>query len=151
MRIQGQAGVAELFGVSEETINQWQRQGMPVAERGGPNRPNEYEAADCIGWLIDREVGKVREESPRDRLFTLQAEELSMRLADRRALLVPAVDIEPAMAEAAAHARRLSAGYVHDLVPRLAGADAVSIESELRTAVDAYLTALSRWTPAEGG
>lgn len=145
MRIQGQAGVAELFGVSEEAINQWQRQGMPVAKRGGSNRPNEYEAADCIGWLIDREVGKVREESPRDRLYALQAEELAMRLAELRATMIPVADVEPAMRQATQAARVLCDAMLVELPPRLVGANAETIGRELAVAFDDYLTRLSRW------
>ena len=59
MRIIGQEQIADVFGVAPKTIVEWQGDGFPVALRGGPGVPSEYETETCIGWLVSREVGKV--------------------------------------------------------------------------------------------
>ncbi len=95
MRIVGQERIAEVFGVAPKTIVEWQEAGFPVAVRGGPGVPSEYESADCIAWMVKREVGKVQEESPRDRVFRLQADNLEIDLAEKRGRLIPVDAVEP--------------------------------------------------------
>ncbi|MBI5785192.1 MAG: terminase small subunit, partial [Rhodocyclales bacterium] len=95
MRIIGQQSIADLFGVSRETIDTWQRHGLPVAVRGGPGVPSEYDTEACINWLIEREVKRVCEERPQDRLARVQADKIEMENAARRCLLIPADKLEP--------------------------------------------------------
>lgn len=145
MRIISQAQMAALFGVSEEAINQWQQQGMPVAQHGGNGVPNEYESAPCIRWLVDREVGKVRGESAKDRLLNLQAEEITMRLAEKRGKLIPAAAIEPALRTAMISAREFLRSQPPRLAVSLVGATRDVIEDQLRDVFDDLLRRLSNW------
>jgi phage terminase Nu1 subunit (DNA packaging protein) len=50
MRITGQQSIADVFGVTRESIDTWQNQGMPVEVRGGPGVPSIYDSAVCIAW-----------------------------------------------------------------------------------------------------
>ena len=54
-----------------------------------------------------REVKKVQFESPRDRLFRLQADELELNAAERRGSLVRADSIEPRLRSAVVAAREV--------------------------------------------
>jgi hypothetical protein len=145
MRITGQQGIADMFGVSRETIDNWQQQGLPVARRGGPGVPSEYESADCISWRVASEVAKVQGESPNDRLARARAEEIEMRNAERRGLLIPAEQLEPKMKAAMAGARE---AWLHDsrrISRDLQEGQGGDIEALLEEAFSAFLLRLSRW------
>lgn len=79
---------------------------MPVLERGGPNKPSAFESADVHRWLLDRAVAKANGgESPRDRVFRLQGDNLELEMAEKRGRLVDADQIEPKMRAAIVAAR----------------------------------------------
>lgn len=149
MRIISQASLGDMFGVTPKTIDEWQGQGLPIAVRGAPPRPSEYESADCIRWLVEREVTKVRSESPKDRLYSLQAEEVALRLAEKRGTMIPAAEIEPAMKAAMIAAREYLRSIPPQLAVLLAGAEPERIETELRAAFDEFLTRMSQWRPTD--
>lgn len=147
-RIVGQERIAEVFGVAPKTIVDWQEQGFPVAQRGGPGVPNEYESADCIRWYVEREVRKVQAESPNDRLARVKADAIEMDNAERRGKLIPADLLEP----------KLKAAFVAgrekwlDVVPRLARElpdDLVAREAMLQAEFESLLVRLADWQKAD--
>ena len=148
MRVVGQSGVADMFGVSRETIDNWQQAGLPVAVRGGPGVPSEYDSQACIAWLVERELRKVRQESPNDRLARVKADAIEMDNAVKRQTLIPAEQLEPKLKAAMVAARE---AWRHE-PPRLAreanGKDAQALEDMLAEAFDAFLVRLSRWQEA---
>lgn len=153
MRITGQEQIASMFAVTVKTINEWQEQGLPVALRGefAGGVPNEYESGACIAWLVEREVGKVRGESQRDRLARVQADAIEMDNAAKRRELVPVAQIEPTMRAAMIAAREAWRNEPPRLV-RMAGlkADkAAKFEAALEEAFDAFLVRASRWRDAK--
>ena len=142
-----------MFAVTVKTINEWQEQGMPVALRGefAGGTPNEYESGACIGWLVEREVGKVRGESQRDRLARVQADAIEMDNAAKRRELVPVAQIEPTMRAAMIAAREAWRNEPPRLV-RMAGLKsdkAAKFEAALEEAFDAFLVRVSRWRDAK--
>jgi hypothetical protein len=153
LRIVGQEQIAAMFGVTIKTINEWQQQGMPVALRGefAGGVPNEYESSECIAWLVEREVGKVRGETQRDRLARVQADAIEMDNQTKRRELVPVSQIEPTMKAAMIAAREAWRNEPGRLT-RLAGlkADkAARFEQALQDAFDAFLVRVSRWRDAK--
>jgi len=96
-RIIGQERIAELFGVAPKTIVEWQEQGLPIAQRGSPGVPSEYESQECIAWYVARELDRAGRETARDRLARLQADkvERELRVMDRE--LLEAAEVEPAI------------------------------------------------------
>lgn len=148
MRIVGQERIAEVFGVAPKTIVEWQEQGFPIALRGGPGVPSEYESAGCIDWLVEREVRKVQNERPQDRLARVQADRIEMENAEKRNQLIPADEVEPIMTEAVIAAR---VGLL-DAVQRLARelpADAIGREEMLQAEFEAFLHRLADWAHAD--
>lgn len=148
MRVTGQENIADVFGVAPKTIVEWQEQGFPVAQRGGPGVASEYESAACINWLVEREVKKVLVEKPQDRLARVQADKIEMENAERRGLLIPADQLEPKLKAAFIAAREnwLAA------VPRLAHelpADPREREDLLRAEFEAFLHRLADWAHAD--
>lgn len=149
MRIVGQESVADLFGVAPKTIVEWQAQGFPVAERGGPGVPSEYESAVCIKWLVAREVEKVQGETPRDRLFRLQADQLEMDLAVKRGQLIPANAVEPRLETAIVAAREQLLAEAPRLSMLVQGRDRAGAEDLIIESFERFLTRLSQWQAAD--
>lgn len=148
MRIIGQENIASVFGVAPKTVVEWQEQGFPVALRGGPGVPSEYESEACINWLVDREVRKVQAEKPQDRLARVQADKIEMENAERRKELIPADQLEPRLAAAFIIARerwldapqRLARELPQDLRAR---------EEMLQAEFEAFLHRLADWAHAD--
>jgi terminase small subunit / prophage DNA-packing protein len=149
MRVIGQERVADLFGVAPKTIVEWQEAGFPVALRGKPGVPSEYESADCIAWMVERELGKIRQESPRDRLFRLQAENLEVDLAEKRKHLIPVAAVEPKWRAACLAAREALLRDRRRLAARLDGVvDRQERERLIGESHEEFLRKLSEWQSA---
>lgn len=144
-RIVGQERIADVFGVAPKTIVDWQEQGFPIAVRGGPGVPSEYETADCIRWYVEREVKKVQSESPNDRLARVKAESIEMDNAERRGLLVRADQIEPKLKAAFLVAREKWLDALHRLARELP-ADIDGREKMLQAEFETFLHRLASWS-----
>lgn len=148
MRIVSIQGIASMFEVSHQTIANWQDQGLPVALRGGPGVPSEYESAACIRWFVDREMRNAQAESPNNRLSRAKAEAQEMANLQRRGELIPANMLEPKLKAAFAAARTKWL----DAVPRLARElpdDAAAREAMLQGEFEAFLHRLADWAKAD--
>lgn len=145
MNVTGQQGIADMFGVSRETIDNWQQDGMPVEKRGGPGVPSEYDSVACINWLLNREVKKVQGEKPQDRLARVQADKIELELAEKRGLLLPADQIEPKLRAALIAAREMWRNEPARLAREVPGKPIKEIEELLAGSYEAFLIKLSRW------
>ena len=148
MRVIGQEQVAALFGVAPKTIVAWQDEGLPIALRGSPGIPSEYESETCINWLVAREVLKVQGERPQDRLARVQADKIEMENEVNRGLLIPADQLEPKLRAAMIAAREAWRNEPTRLAREVPGKPIKEIEEMLSTAFDQFLTRLSRWPEA---
>lgn len=146
-RIVGQEQIAAVFGVAPKTIVEWQEQGFPVAQRGGPGVPSEYESADCIRWMVDRELKKLQAETPSDRLSRVKADAVEMDNAERRGLLVRADQIEPKLKAAFLAAREKWLDAVQRLSRELPS-DLAGREAMLQAEFEAFLLRLASWSNA---
>lgn len=148
MRIIGQESVADMLGVSVKTVVVWQEQGLPAAKRGGGGVPSEYEASECVRWLIDREIARLNLERPRDRLLRSQADISELTLRKLRGELAPVAEVQRTLAAAIVNARE----YLRVEPPRLSllleGLGRTQREAVLCTVFDNFLTHLSSWRPA---
>lgn len=148
MRISGQQGIADLFGVSRETIDTWQRDGLPVESRGGPGVPSVYDSEKCIAWRVEAEVFKARGDRPQNRLARVQADKIEMENIERRRVLIPADQLEPKLKAAFVAAREAWL----DVAPRLARelpADPDERERALQVEFEAFLHRLADWAKAD--
>ena len=148
MRIVGQEQVAAMFGVAPKTIVEWQEQGLPIALRGSPGIPSEYESDACINWMVEREVKKVQAERPQDRLARVQADKIEMENAERRGLLIPADQLEPKLIAAFTTARETWIDAVPRLARELPG-DLKSRETMLQSEFETFLHVLANWAHAD--
>ena len=145
MRIVGMDQIADLLGVAPKTVVEWQEQGLPIALRGKPGVPSEYETADCVRWLVEREVKKVQGEKPQDRLARVQADKIELELAEKRGLLLPADQIEPKLRAAVIAAREMWRNEPARLAREVPGKPIKEIEELLAGSYEAFLVKLSRW------
>lgn len=148
MRIKGQEKIASVFGVAPKTITEWQVMGFPVAVQGGPGVPSEYDAPACIAWLIEREIAKVRKESPKDRLSRLQGDKIEQEMLRDAGLLIPTSEIEPLWESAVVAAREFLVGEPGRIASLSIGLDKPAVEALLRTCFDEYLGKLANWRAA---
>lgn len=149
MRVIGQENIAAVFGVAPKTIVEWQEQGLPIAVRGRPGVPSEYDSEACIGWYVDREVRKVQEEKPADRLSRLKADEIELNLMERRGLLIPADQLEPKLRAAFIAAREAWLNEPGRLSRAVQGKREEEAEQILQEAFEGFLLRLSQWREAE--
>jgi phage terminase Nu1 subunit (DNA packaging protein) len=89
-----QTELAEIVGVSDVSLWQWQKEEMPVDTRNTRGQSNVYDTADVIQWMVDRAVKKVRTESPRDALAMAQTELVKIQIAEKQGALVSAEEAE---------------------------------------------------------
>ena len=84
-------GLADAFGVSEETITQWQKAGMPIQTARKGTMGNEYELAPCIRWYALRESGgdgALDLNQERARLAKAQADKTELEAAELKGEMV---------------------------------------------------------------
>lgn len=145
MNIIGQQGIADMFGVSRETIDTWQQQGFPVAKRGGPGVPSEYDSASCIGWLVAREQARAQEARPEDRLAIARADKIEMENAERQSKLIPVLLYESTLTAIQAGAHRAWCETAAELAKSIPGKSTEEIETVCTEAFDAFLMRISNW------
>lgn len=134
-----------MFGVAPKTIVDWQEQGLPIALRGSPGIPSEYESDACINWFVAREVLKVQGERPQDRLARVQADKIEMENEVDRGLLIPADQLEPKLRAATIAAREAWRNEPVRLARECAGKSPQEVEDMLAIAFDAFLVKLAAW------
>lgn len=84
--------MAEFFAVSERTILDWTREGLPVARATRRGQPNAYDSSAAVTWFAMREVRRrcggsgegLDERQERAALFRTQRERLRQTI-DREA------------------------------------------------------------------
>lgn len=54
--IVNKAVLSDIIGKSERTLSTWQKNGMPIKFDGTRGEQNQYETADVINWIVDREI-----------------------------------------------------------------------------------------------
>lgn len=149
MRIKGQEQVALVFGVAPKTITEWQVMGFPVAVQGGPGVASEYDTPACVQWLVDREIRKVRAESPKDRVFRLQGDKLEREELKEARLLILASEVEPLWSSAVLGAREFLSGEPPRLASLAMGLGKPALETLLRETFEQFLGRLSNWQAAD--
>lgn len=143
--------IAKVFGVTPKTIGEWQGEGFPVAIRGERAIPSEFETAECIKWLVAREVRKVRGDAPKDRLHRLQGDDLEMKLAIARGELVRVDEVEPAIKAAIVTARERIRRAPAGLAIQMEGLDTAAREALIRDLFDDVLGKLTQWRTQGAG
>jgi terminase small subunit / prophage DNA-packing protein len=150
------SGLADVLGVSEKTLTEWQKEDPPLPVNAAASRrgqANEYNTPAVIEWLVLRRLRQAGAESPRDKLYRLQGEESALRIAERRGQLVSLAQLEPALAQMVTAFRSRVLQLPDDLCHEL-GSNAPNLD-EVRAAggrlVHEALQELSKHDPATQG
>jgi phage terminase Nu1 subunit (DNA packaging protein) len=140
-----QIELAEIMGVSDVTIWQWQKDGLPIKVRNLRGQSNEYDTADVIEWKIARVLAKVGGAETQDqRLKRVQADKIEIEIAEKRLELVPAVEIEARWAALVIAARRRLLEIPDGLAQLLEVTPGLDAKRDLlREAVDRALSELA--------
>ena len=73
--------LAEILDVSERTLTEWQRAGMPMVINAARGHENQYNSAAVIQWLMERSAAGAARESQRERLDRIRADREELALA----------------------------------------------------------------------
>ena len=152
----GRTALAAAIGANPYTITRWQRDGLPVADRGGPGRESKYSLPAVIAWRVARETsrnggaGAVSLEVERAKLANVQTRRAEVELLAKSAQLLPLIEMERVWSAAVAEIRaRLLALPMAMAEPCLAAAQtdgAPGIQRMLTAAVRDGLRGLAQWT-----
>lgn len=95
-KIVNQSELSEILGVSDVTVWEWQKIGLPVEKIGSRGAANSYDTANVIAWRIQHELQRAgKGETQRDREARLRGDLLEIELAKERGILVPATEVKP--------------------------------------------------------
>jgi phage terminase Nu1 subunit (DNA packaging protein) len=50
--------LAEIFDVTQKTISDWEKEGMPCEEKNTTRKGNKYDTKKCIDWRYDKLYGR---------------------------------------------------------------------------------------------
>lgn len=141
-----QRQLSEITGVSQVTLWQWQKEGMPYLRAEENGVANEYDTVDVIAWMVARAVTKGEKEAEKDRLTRLQADALQRKFDIEDGLLIPADQIEPAWSSIVLAVRQAMLAQAARLTPLLAtmNGDVDAIRDLLEDDVRDTLTKLSQ-------
>lgn len=141
-----QGELAEVLGVTTETIRLWQQEAtpLPLVRRGEIGEENLYDTATVIAWLVARAENKLRGgEAPKDRLARLQADRVELELAKDRGELVPAGEVAPLWRSRVLAAAAFMAGRHSRLAAVLEATSGIEEKRQLLKEEDAaFLTKL---------
>jgi len=91
-----QTELAEILGVSDVTLWEWQKNGLPIEQIGERGTANRYDTAKVIAWRVQQELQRAgKAESQRDREARLRGDILELELGKERGLLVSVNEIKP--------------------------------------------------------
>lgn len=103
MALVNKSQLAEIVGKTQQTLTTWQKNGLPIFAEGRNGQSHQYETADVIQWMINREIGKLTVsddgrvhdyEAERARLTHHQANKTALEESVLKGKLIPAEVVE---------------------------------------------------------
>lgn len=135
--------IAQIFGVSANTIDKWRIKGMPVESEGGNGQAYEFRYSECKKWYDDSKESERRDKAELDDFVAKQqAEFLGFKPTDQQSRLSAHQIKELASAQLVqmqAAAKRRTLVSVEEMVDLLD-----VIFAEIRSALDAQPDWLDR-------
>ena len=124
--------LAEILGVSEQTLTAWQDKGMPVVARNGRGHTNQYDTHAVIQWWIHRETGDDLN-AERTRLTREQANKTALENGRLRGELVSAADVRTQLERVFGAIRSRILAIPTKFAPQVLGLQTLA---EIRAALD---------------
>lgn len=104
-RIVSKKELAELVGVSERTLTEWQQKGMPVKVQTTRGHANEYDTADVFNWRVAFVSSGEQRETARERRDRLEGDRLEIQLAREAGQFLVTAEVQEAIEAAITTAR----------------------------------------------
>ena len=145
--------LADIMGCTEETLSQWEKQGMPVLLKRRGCAGNQYETAAVIGWRDARgqsDAPPTDYETERTRKVKIEADILSLEKAQLEGRLIPADKAEQAWTKLVAAFRARMLAVPSKCAPLVAGLSFIDAERVMADAVSDALRELSDGELADG-
>lgn len=94
--IVNKAQLADLLGYSEQTLTDWQAEGLPILAARTRGHENDYDSAAVIAWLLARAERKARAgaESARDEYYRSQKRKVDLEILEKERALVAVDEVE---------------------------------------------------------
>lgn len=144
------AQLSDFLGYSEQTLGQWQEEGLPIARRAlVRGQPHEYDSAAVVAWLLDRAERKARADNPKDQLYASQVKLNELKIGELEGRLVNIQDAEAGFTRMIVNARQRLLQIPEVLADVLAGLEAVAVRDCLRAAIHEALVELARYDPSD--
>lgn len=138
--------LAEFLGVTEETLTQWQNQGMPILLKRLGRSGSQYDTKAVIDWM---EATRNSDSPPTDyntertRKVKLEADILSLEKAQLQGRLIPAEKAEQAWSTMAAAFRAKMLSIPSRCAIQIIGLSVIESEKILRDLINEALAELS--------
>lgn len=145
--------LAAAFDVHMQTITKWERDGLPIAERGRKGQPSRYRLPECVQWFIRRELqargagegsADLSPQQERARLDQKRREELDLRLAVRRGELVGRAAVEAEFADLAVAVKAKIRALPDAVADQVVGLRPAAARALLLARIDDVLRELAR-------
>lgn len=140
-----QTQLAEVVGVSDVTIWEWQKleKPLPMLKQGPRGEANQYDLAAAFKWCLEREVLKRAPKSAREERDAIDLELRQLDLAERKRTLVPTAEVKPLWDNRVLTAAAFMAGRHSRLAAMLEASPGIEAKRELLKKEDAnFLTKL---------
>lgn len=144
------SGLADVFGVSLPTVDNWRRAGCPVLANGGSGKSYSFDTAVVADWLRERAVRSATGEAAQTeddlKLRKLEAETVmaELELAKARGEVAPVDQMERMIAHAFSEVRAGMRNIPGRVVSLLIGeSDQRQFKRVLLEEIDQVLTALA--------
>lgn len=145
--------LADVMGCTEETLSQWEKQGMPVQLKRKGCAGNQYETAAIIGWRDARnqsDAPPTDYETERTRKVKLEADILALEKAQLEGRLIPADKAESAWISLVSAFRAKMLAIPSKCAPLVVGISYLDAESLLSDAIHNALSDLATGELADG-
>jgi hypothetical protein len=140
-----QTQLAELLGVSDVTLWEWQKleKPLPILKQGARGEANQYDLRAVLAWYVAREVDKRAPKSAREERDAIDLEIRQLDLAERKGTMVPAAEVRPLWDNRVLTAAAFMAGRHSRLAAMLEASPGIEAKRELLKKEDAnFLTKL---------
>ena len=123
----------EIFDIADRSLRRCIAEGMPVHQRGGPNRPHQFDTAAVHEWLKHRRLssGRLDLEQQRARLAKERSDRLAMVNKAQRAALVSVHELAGLRARLESETRHKLLRAACEAVPLLAGVRHLPLAQEI--------------------
>lgn len=141
--------LAEIMGVSQRTVTDWQQKGMPVRHLADRGHDNQYDTAEVIEWRLQQLLAGEKRESQKERLERLQGDRLELELMRNCDELAEAIAADSMWEHAVLAARGVILGLGRRIKPEID--QRYDIDLDLRIVdpiTDEALTRLSEYHAA---